>query len=382
VDSGIGVSAKRYRYTGKERDEETGLDHMGARYYAAWLGRWTSGDPIGLGDGVNRFAYVSGNPVGMRDPSGTFGTFGDRPIGEQLRQASVEAGKKADPERSPKEHPIEALKKVQLAVSQVARTRTAVSEEDLFHEQVGQEVAANETTIKKNEGFWHTGSPLLTGVGEGIAGAGVAGAAVVLAPVTTVAAGLGYFVGSGQAEETAGALGRIASGTETAADERLLGNIIGGVAAFGRIAPRAARSAGPQKALPPGRPGSVTPGGLASHEAAFAEEIVGFQGGDFVGVPKRSTPGIDGFLDGVAVSLKETTGGLAAVLRHASKAEKSAQKAGFSGVELFLKAPNVGKAQLLDFAGEGPLTAIPNQGTISSVNVFTRDGVVRVIGAP
>jgi RHS repeat-associated protein len=73
VDSGIAASAKRYRYTGKERDEETGLDHMGARYYAAWLGRWTSADPIGLGDGVNRFAYVSGNPVGLRDPSGTTG---------------------------------------------------------------------------------------------------------------------------------------------------------------------------------------------------------------------------------------------------------------------------------------------------------------------
>jgi RHS repeat-associated protein len=70
------VSLKRYRYTGQERDEETGLYHMGARYYAAWLGRWTSGDPIGLGDGVNRYAYVHGNPATMRDPSGTQGVGG------------------------------------------------------------------------------------------------------------------------------------------------------------------------------------------------------------------------------------------------------------------------------------------------------------------
>ena len=35
------VSLKRYRYTGKERDEETGLCYHGARYYAPWLGRWT-----------------------------------------------------------------------------------------------------------------------------------------------------------------------------------------------------------------------------------------------------------------------------------------------------------------------------------------------------
>lgn len=40
------VSLKRYRYTGKERDEETGLYYYGARYYAPWLGRWTSCDPV------------------------------------------------------------------------------------------------------------------------------------------------------------------------------------------------------------------------------------------------------------------------------------------------------------------------------------------------
>ena len=33
---------KRYRFTGKERDEESGLSYHGARYYAPWLGRWAS----------------------------------------------------------------------------------------------------------------------------------------------------------------------------------------------------------------------------------------------------------------------------------------------------------------------------------------------------
>ncbi|MGH9871286.1 MAG: SpvB/TcaC N-terminal domain-containing protein [Pyrinomonadaceae bacterium] len=37
---------KRYRYTGKEQDEESGLYYHGARYYAPWLGRWTSADPL------------------------------------------------------------------------------------------------------------------------------------------------------------------------------------------------------------------------------------------------------------------------------------------------------------------------------------------------
>jgi RHS repeat-associated protein len=70
ADGAAQVSAKRYRYTGKERDEETGLYYHGARYYAPWLGRWTSADPKGLSDGVNLFAYVRSDPVGLRDSTG------------------------------------------------------------------------------------------------------------------------------------------------------------------------------------------------------------------------------------------------------------------------------------------------------------------------
>jgi RHS repeat-associated protein len=65
------VSLKRYRYTGKERDEETGFSYHGARYYAPWLGRWTAADPGSLVDGVNVYSYVLNNPVKGSDPSGT-----------------------------------------------------------------------------------------------------------------------------------------------------------------------------------------------------------------------------------------------------------------------------------------------------------------------
>lgn len=68
------VSLKRYRYTGKERDEETGLAYHRARYYASWLGRWVSCDPIGIKDGLNIYSYVRGNPVLWKDPTGTAGT--------------------------------------------------------------------------------------------------------------------------------------------------------------------------------------------------------------------------------------------------------------------------------------------------------------------
>ncbi|MBF2009493.1 MAG: VCBS repeat-containing protein [Chlorogloeopsis fritschii C42_A2020_084] len=61
---------KRYRFTGKERDEESGLNYHGARYYAPWLVRWTSCDPAGPVDGPNLYAYTR-NPLSFTDPQGT-----------------------------------------------------------------------------------------------------------------------------------------------------------------------------------------------------------------------------------------------------------------------------------------------------------------------
>jgi RHS repeat-associated protein len=78
--SAIDVSLKRYRYTGMERDEESGLNYHGARYYADWLGRWVSCDPIGLTDSFNLYQYVRSSPTGLRDQTGTDG----RPSDEEL----------------------------------------------------------------------------------------------------------------------------------------------------------------------------------------------------------------------------------------------------------------------------------------------------------
>ena len=61
---------RRYRYSGAERDEESGFDDHGARSYAPRLGRWLSCDPSGDGDGPNRYAYCRGSPVMHTDPSG------------------------------------------------------------------------------------------------------------------------------------------------------------------------------------------------------------------------------------------------------------------------------------------------------------------------
>jgi RHS repeat-associated protein len=65
------VSRRRYRYTGQERDDETGLYYHGARYYVPWLGRWTSADPAGFLDGTNLYRYSRNNPILLKDSSGT-----------------------------------------------------------------------------------------------------------------------------------------------------------------------------------------------------------------------------------------------------------------------------------------------------------------------
>ena len=66
-------TAKRYRYTDKERDEESGLYYHGARYYAPWLARWTAVDPIGIKDGPNDYIYVRDNPIKLFDAEGKQG---------------------------------------------------------------------------------------------------------------------------------------------------------------------------------------------------------------------------------------------------------------------------------------------------------------------
>lgn len=69
-NSAIKSAAKRYRYTGMERDEETGLEYHSARYYLPWLGRWLSSDPIGIGDGVNVYCYVRNQAMTSSDKNG------------------------------------------------------------------------------------------------------------------------------------------------------------------------------------------------------------------------------------------------------------------------------------------------------------------------
>ncbi len=68
--SGAEVSAKRYRYTGMEGDEESGLAYHSARYYLPWLGRWGSCDPVGITNVNSLYNYTESNPVIFIDDDG------------------------------------------------------------------------------------------------------------------------------------------------------------------------------------------------------------------------------------------------------------------------------------------------------------------------
>jgi RHS repeat-associated protein len=66
--------SQNYKFTGMERDAETGNDHAWFRNYEQNLGRWLSPDPLG-GDitnpqSLNRYAYVMNNPTTFIDPLG------------------------------------------------------------------------------------------------------------------------------------------------------------------------------------------------------------------------------------------------------------------------------------------------------------------------
>jgi RHS repeat-associated protein len=64
------VESKDYRYSGKERDDITGLYYFGYRYFAPYIGRWMSPDPAGTNESLNLYEYARNNPISRLDADG------------------------------------------------------------------------------------------------------------------------------------------------------------------------------------------------------------------------------------------------------------------------------------------------------------------------
>ena len=63
--------AERYKFTGKERDAETGYDYFDARYYDQRKGFWNSVAPlVDKYPGNTPYLYRNGNPILLVDPDG------------------------------------------------------------------------------------------------------------------------------------------------------------------------------------------------------------------------------------------------------------------------------------------------------------------------
>ena len=62
---------ERFKFTGKEHDDETGYDFFGARYHASALPSWLSVDPLAdKYPGISPYAYCNWNPIKYVDPDG------------------------------------------------------------------------------------------------------------------------------------------------------------------------------------------------------------------------------------------------------------------------------------------------------------------------
>jgi RHS repeat-associated protein len=70
MNSNAKAPAKRYRFTGLERDEESGLTYHSARFYCPTMVRWISCDPLDASATLNTFSYAESCPTGQIDKNG------------------------------------------------------------------------------------------------------------------------------------------------------------------------------------------------------------------------------------------------------------------------------------------------------------------------
>lgn len=97
----LSTSGNNYKFTGKERDPESGLDYFGFRYDSSSLGRFMSPDagPFHFENpqSLNRYAYVLNNPLFYIDPDGAASISAVYRLGTASVTQFVPAGQSFDP---------------------------------------------------------------------------------------------------------------------------------------------------------------------------------------------------------------------------------------------------------------------------------------------
>jgi RHS repeat-associated protein len=77
VATNLDTVPQNYKFTGKERDSESGLDYFGARHYASALGRFMQADPVNIKkyrlvdpQRLNLYSYTRNSPTIAIDSDG------------------------------------------------------------------------------------------------------------------------------------------------------------------------------------------------------------------------------------------------------------------------------------------------------------------------
>ena len=105
---------------------------------------------------------------------------------------------------------------------------------------------------------------------------------------------------------------------------------------------QAGNAASELPALPLGKQGSVIRNELLDHEYKQALDIVGYKGGTFKGATEKSQAGIDGWLNGVPVQLKEVQGqSIHSIRNNIVRGANDMAKAGYKG-DLYIDASKTG----------------------------------------
>ncbi|AYQ56387.1 hypothetical protein MS2017_0654 [Bathymodiolus thermophilus thioautotrophic gill symbiont] len=123
------VQQKRYRYTGKERDDSSGLCYYGARYLAPWMARWISPDSTGTVNGLNLYTYVSNNPLKYIDPTGHVRTI----AGQENTEEGAVGGVSNVETRANTEEYAQTSKATQAEkMKQIMKVRKEILQSDIF----------------------------------------------------------------------------------------------------------------------------------------------------------------------------------------------------------------------------------------------------------